>query len=349
MRIGFGFFAGSREKSVFDASYLSNSNIPNFESIFTEGKVNNFLSILSTDYKQFRTLDEQMNNDLDPVFTKNRFNPLFISPFIKEELNSKTIYIMPSTTAFVHKILGGIFWWFNNYFEENSGDAKLHLEYRKYFGEIFEKYVGLILKDIYGDRNTFSEIAYSKMNKKFIDWHVEKGNKCYLFEAKANQFSLLSRRTGDIGLLINNELKKVTESIVETFKNVRDIEIYDELKKFRDKEIIPIIVFLEIPLVSTGIYKEKIDKLLLEIETKDNLVGLKDFKYYLLNIEELELYSEVKDLVEIENVFEDIKGDMNQGLTSYMTKINNGDKLKNKFLDKIYESFWSGYLDKKYK
>jgi len=346
MKIGFGFFAGTQNFTAFRPSYLSAASVKAFETIYTEEKINKFLDILAIDYDQFRELDAEMNKELDPIFTKNRFNPLFAHPFIKEQLDGEAVYIIPNMTAFVYKTFGGIFWWFNNYFERVGGDKKLHLSFRDFFGNsIFEQYVGLILKEIYGGQNVHPEITYSGKSNKFSDWHIVIEDKCYLFEVKANQFALLSRQTGNLDVIINKELKKVVEAIVETFKNVRDINNFDELVEFRGKEIIPIIVFLEIPLISSDIYKEKILALLSEIETKENLEGLKDFKYYLLNIDELELYSDVKDKIDIESVFEAIKDDNGQGFVSYITKVNDGKKLFNAYLDQVYEDFWEGYSE----
>ena len=344
IRIGFGFFAGTREHAVFRVAYLSNANIRAFENIFTEEKVENFLNVLTTNYEQFSQFDYQMNKDLEPVYTKNRFNPLFTYPFIKEKDDVGDIYVIPNMTAFVYKTFGGLFWWFNNYFEQADSKKKLHLGFREFFGNsIFEQYVGLILKEIYGDKNVNPEITYSK-NNRFTDWQVSKENKYYLFEVKANQFALLSKQTGNLETIIKSELKKVVEAIMETYKNIKDIGKFEELEKFRNKEIIPIIVFLEIPLVSSGLYKDKITALLAEKEKNDNLIGLKDFKYHLLNIDELELYSCVKDKIDIEKVFNEIEGDMSQGFTSYISEINNDSPLHNAYLDGIYEDFFSDYI-----
>jgi len=346
IKIGFGFFAGTRDHSAFRVTYLSNAKIEAFEKIFTEEKVNSFLNILAVNYERFNQFDKQINQGLDPVYTKNRFNPLFTYPVIKEkEVNGDDIYIIPNIAAFAYKTFGGLFWWFNNYFEQVDNKKKLHLNFREFFGNnIFEEYVGLILKEIYGEQNVSPEIIYSKQNNRFTDWQVFKENKCYLFEVKANQFALLSRQTGNLETIVNSELKKVVDAIIETYKNIQDINKFEELARFRGKEIIPIIVFLEIPLVSSDLYEENINALLAEKEKKENLVGLKNFKYHLLNIDELELYSSVKDEIDIEKVFNAVKGDRSQGFTSYISKINDEKPLHNEYLDKIYEDFFSEYI-----
>lgn len=73
---------------------------------------------------------------------------------------------------------------------------------------------------------------------------------------------------------------------------------------------------------------------------------MKDFEYHLLNIDELEAYGAVKDKIEIEDIFDNIKNDKSQGFVSYVTKINGGHP-GNKFLDKVYNDFWGKKLKRK--
>lgn len=338
MKIGLCFFAGTPDKSIFTISYLSASNISGYNEILTEAKINSFLEITSADYKEFMDFDSRVNDKLDPIFTKNRFNTLFTYPFIKEEDGA---YIMPNVLSFIYKVYGGIYWWFYNYFEkkDNIEKGSLRLDFRTYFGVIFERYVGIILKEIYGANNVNPEIVYAKGGKKFTDWFVVKEDKCYLFEAKARQFALLSRQTGDLELLINNELNKIAEAIVEVFKKINDINKYDELKMLRGKEIIPFVIFLEIPLISSSLYKEKILAILQRIEEEKKLSGLASFQYYLLSIDELEMYDQVKSKIEIEDIINSIKDDNSQGFTSHVTKLNNGQRIRNLYLDEVYNNF----------
>lgn|GEM_PF-2914021 len=338
MKIGFCFFAGTPDRSIFTTSYLSSSKIEGYDDILTEAKINSFLSITSSDYKEFRNFDNKINGKLNVVFTKNRFNPLFTRPFIKEDNGA---YIISNVPALIYKVYGGIYWWFYNYFEKKDANdnSKSRLDFRTYFGAVFEKYVGIILGGIYGTDNVCPELTYDNGSKKFSDWYVIKENKCYLFEAKARQFALLSRQTGDLELLINSELNKIVEAIVEIFKKTKDIDKYDELKMLREKKLIPVVVFLEIPLVSSSLYKEKITALLQTIEDNDGLSGLANFQYYLLSIDELEKYDQVKDKMEIEDIFNEIKDDNSKGFVSHITVLNNGNQARNLYLDKIYNDF----------
>jgi len=339
--ISFAFFAGAKNKSTFSASYLTDSHISQIEDILSEDKVLSFLNIMSASLEEFAETDNAYNLGLDPVFTKTRFNVLFKYPLLKlESIDNKNSYLMPNIIAYVYKTFGGLYWIFHDYFEKLSK----HIDFRMYFGEVFEDYVGIILKGIYGKNNVYPEITYKKMGAKFVDWYVEKEDKIYLFEVKAYQFALLSRQTAEVDLLINKELLKIAEAIEQIYKKILDISKYDELQKFRNKNVIPIIVLYEIPLVSTGIYKAEITKILKEIEGSKGLMGLADFDYHLVGIDELELFDEVANKIEIETIFDELKINPSSGFISIMSKINGNKLLRNKYLDEVYDNFWKDNL-----
>lgn len=335
--IGFAFFAGAKNKSTFSVSYLADSHISQLEGILSEKKVLSFLNIMSASLEEFAETDNAYNLGLDPAFTKTRFNVLFKYPLLKiESIDNTNSYLMPNIIAYVYKTFGGLYWIFHDYFEKSTK----HIDFRMYFGEVFEDYVGIILKGIYGKNSVFPEISYKKMGAKFVDWYVEKEDKIILFEAKAYQFALLSRQTAEIDLLIKKELIKIAEAVEQVYNKILDISKYDELKKFRNKKMVPVIVLYEIPLASTCIYKAEIYKILKDIEGSKGLTGLADFDYHLVGIDELELFDEVANKIEIETIFDELKINPSSGFIPIMLKINDNKSLKNKCLDEVYNNFW---------
>jgi len=133
--------------------------------------------------------------------------------------------------------------------------------------QIFEEYVGLILKDAYGENEVRPEIPYKK--GKFIDWYVEKDDKVYLFEVKAKQFSLTILQTGNIELIQKEVKEKIFKAVKQVYDRISEINSYEELKQFRGKKIIPIIIFLDIPFVSSDGYKKIINKDLTALEAEE--------------------------------------------------------------------------------
>ncbi len=337
-RLCFAIFAASSQKTAtFSINTFTNSNIPQLKDLLTEEKIIKILNILKANYKEFREEDMLENDNLNPIFTKTRFNPLLVYPVI--ETDAKHLgdpYVVPNVFTLIKRSFGGLYWWFDRYFE-NQGQQQ---DFRNYFGRIFQEYVGRILKNIYGEKNVHEEIVYGK-NLRFIDWWIERDNKIYLFESKAYQFTLPSKQTGDKETVINEIKKKVVEAIVQVYKRIQDIQKYEELKSFKKKQIIPFIVFMDIPFVSSYLYELWIKETLGEIEQEKQISGLKDFQIFLIDIEELELYDECTNIIELEDIFQKFKGNIGEGFLSILRK-EKGNRLRNRYLDIIYRNFCEG-------
>lgn len=329
--IAFATWAVAQKTATFRKDVLSGSQIPSMQEALTDEKVTNFLNILSADYGTFRKEDSDTNINLDPIFTKYRFNPLLVYPVIKTDKEATDPYVIPNTLAFLKKSFGGLYWWFHRHFEATGHQQ----DFRNYFGEVFEQYVGRILKEAYGEENVHPEITYPK--GKFVDWWVEHNSVIYLFEVKAYQFALPTKQTGDNALLIKEVKSKIVKSIEQVFKRMSEIDNYTELAIFRNKKVVPIIVFLEIPLASGHLYRELIDDELKELESK-GLAGIKDAKIHLLNIEELELFSEAVDRIPLEEVFAKYEKNIAEGFLSVVQK-ELGKPPRNKYLDKVCNDF----------
>lgn len=330
----FFIFACVYESPLFAKTRLIGAPIEGYEDYFTEENIDKYLNLVSTDYRSFRELDTILNKNLDPLDTRNRYNPLKIYPIIKtDKVEDNSPYVVPNIINFIFKGFEGMFWWFDNYFQ-SKGKFE---DYRTYFGHVFEDYVGLVLKDAYGEAEVKPEIKYKK--GKFIDWYIEKEDKVYLFEAKANQFSLPVLQTGDIELIQKEVKKKLLEAVKQVYERISEIDTYEELKQFRGKKIIPIIIFLDIPLVSSGGYKKIIYPHLVALETEAKYKGISQFVYHFLNVEELEDYAYVSGITPIEDIFETIKTDQSKGFTSEVYRLIGNKKNKKNLIDRKFAEY----------
>lgn len=333
--IAFCVFTGSVNTATISA--LIKSNIPQLKDVLIKEKVIRFFNILKTDYETFRKEDIKLNKNLKTVFTRNRFNPLLIYPIIEtKEKKLGDPFVIPNIFAYFRKAFGELYWWFHRHFEKENK----HLEFREYFGEIFQEYVGLILKCIYGEESVNPEVKYGRDKKRFIDWWVKRKNKIYLFEAKAIQFTLESKQTGDIKLIEKREIKKVIEAIVQVYSRILDIQKYRELIKFKYEKLIPVIVVMDVPFICNNVYEELIEKGLDKVEKKDSrLKGIKKFEIFIMNIEELELFDEAIDKIELEDIFPVLEKDISKGFLSVVRDAK-GPELRNRLLDKTYKDFF---------
>lgn len=330
--------------ATFSITTFTKADIPHLKALLTEEKITRFLSILKSDYGEFRKEDKNVNDNLDPIFTKTRFNPLVVYPIIETDKKpfGEDPYIIPNITLYMKRAYGGIYWWFHRHFESQGRQQ----DFRNYFGHVFQEYVGIILKGIYGRGNVHGEISYGKDQRKFIDWWVERNDRIYLFESKAYQFALLSMQTGDKETVIGNEVrKKIASAIEQVYKRIQDIPNYQELEVFRQKVVVPFIVFMDIPFVSSNIYEPWIKQALLDIEREKQITDLGDFSVFLMNIEELELYDGCIDAIELDDIFPRLKGIFSESFLSILEE-SKGESLHNQYLDEAYKDFGRQLINK---
>ncbi len=324
----------------FNIGKLTGANIKGLNGVLSEGKMSSFLNLLSADYEAFRKLDHQLNKNLDPKYTKMRFNPLWLKPIVKMGQND---FLAPSFTSYMTASFKFIFWWFDTYFRKESrikGD-----DFRSYFGSLFEEYTGDVIKDIYTTEKVSPQIVYGtkKLGGLFFDWIVTTENKTFLFETKGYRFPLEVLQKGEPEKIRREVVNKIIYTIVQMYKRVEDVESFEELKHLRGKNLIPIAVFYDIPLISTPMYLENIQPALENLE--NTYKGIKDFKYYLMSIEELEDYYYVADKVDIDVLLQEANKNNQTGFRAELGKAN-GDRetTRKNILDRAFDEYCSDII-----
>lgn len=241
----------------------------------------------------------------------------------------------------IRRITDGLYWWFDSQFAQEG--ENIRNEYRKYFGEIFEIYVGQVLSAIYGEKNIQKEFQYGlRGERRFIDWWMLNGDKLYLFEAKANQVNLFNRSVCDPEKYKQEEIPKIAKAIKQLFLRVKDIQdgSYPELHQFQGKNIIPVAIFLDMPFVAEmGLYRSWISEELVRMEDLDrNLLGISQFNVYLINISELEPYQSIVGEVPLEEVF--VRNNQLGGKSNISSAMRSFGELRSQFLDDAYNRFF---------
>lgn len=324
LNVGLILFAFAINHPKITITDLDSEN-QNFKKIVSNELMGKFLTIHSGTINDLQIIDQTQNKNLNPENTKNRFNPLWIKPMVKFDENE---YIVPSITAYIQSIFTGLYWWFDELFmNEKLGSNIPKTTFRDKFGkEMFEPYVGKILKDIYGDSAVTPEIMYSKPKKAFTDWVVVDGDDAYLFEVKAYQFSFEALQTGNLDLIVEEITKKLIHSTVKKInKKVLDIEIAPELAFLKGKNIIPVVVTYNIPLIDTSMYKKNIPTIVDEESRKT----FEAFQGYFINIGDLEYFGCVSKIANLKDLLKLVQ-DKDSNFLSEVMKIYKDNKLTNK-------------------
>jgi len=342
--------------------------------IYNEAKMQKYLELFSCDYQRFKNLDQKINKDYQGL-SHLRLNPLNIYPIIKTQkkyLKREPIYLIPNYSLFYLKITEGLFWFFIDYYSRKDKEngvkdgAKKGAEatFRVAFGKAFKEYVGLLLKEIYNDKNesvydSDGDKAIKVQGKPLGDWYIDLGNKFYIIEVKSRRYNRLAQ-TLDIEAL-NKELDNFVENAAQVYDAVKKIKTSNDkaLESLKDKRIIPVLINYEVPYLN---FNQGLDYET-ELSSKNPLKekfkekNMAKAELYYSDIYGLEIYLDIlkEKQANLEDVFHKAAEEKTGAVTAL--EVNTRESLKlggsnrfrqgNSFLDGVYKDFWDESLGRK--
>jgi len=320
-----------------------------------KSEIEQFLKINSSNIEALREIDRNRNS-ICHRGSKYKYN--FFKEFPIVEISNDN-YIIPNKTLYIKQVFD-IFWKFEKYIGNNFRE--------NYFDKIFDKYVGNILKNIYGEINV-KKLTYEKKgaNSEFFDWCVfdEQNKIVYAFECKGYQLSVSNIITGDIGKQYIT--KFIDKPVSQMYNRIDDLKSgkYQEINHLQNYEIIPIGIYYDIPFASGCIHEKEISRILDDDLTKyttektkqinrvmstNNIEQLKNFNYYLMSIDDLELLQwavqENQELLQLKELLlkmknEDIETERFEKVVFDNIKSN---PIKIPYLDNIFFEFDNGIM-----
>jgi hypothetical protein len=241
-----------------------------------------FTKWLSCNYQEFRDIFSKESQ----VYRTSRFNPLIKKPVLQIERNvnqkeSKT-YVIPVPRLIYEKMTNGLYYELTQVFS-----SKGHNRFRSAFGNVFQEYVGLLLKDSIGENKIISEFKYgsSSDKKDSIDWIVINGRTAILIEVKQSCLYLSAKQTGDIHEVeksLRNTIGKGVEQLWN-FKSAVNSSHHDDLNCLSEIEKIEslIIIFDRAYFLNSSI-RDKLKELNHSISS--------EFHWHAITIEEFETF-----------------------------------------------------------
>ena len=235
-------------------------------------------SVISVNYNQLRELfNEEENRE---GYEKYIFNSLKSFPVVETQIEKRVI---PIPRFLIDSCTYGIYYNLMDKFKDSKSNIFL-----EFFGkEIFENYVGLLLKQRYRNKELLKEWEYRKRREicKTSDWTIISGDTAILIECKtsgmnkeAKSFADLEQVKKNLRLRVVQAIKQMNSIVCNVKKSTKGLERLFNINKF----YFVIITFDRIFLAGTHAIKELIQK---ELD-KMNIGKYPD--YQVLSIEELE-------------------------------------------------------------
>lgn len=336
--LGFAVFAAIKN-GYFYPEYLININHDALKKITTKENIFKLISKISADYNALRKLfDEEETRE---GYEKYSFNSLKSYPVVVTQLGHKVI---PVPRYLIDICTTGIYYNLMDRFKESKSNAFL-----EFFGkEIFESYVGLLLKQKYKEKELLKEWEYIKNKQvcKTSDWTIICGNTAILIECKtsginkeAKSFADLEQVQKNLKLRIVQAIKQMNTIIDNAKESAQGLEKLFKINKF----YFIVVTFDRIFLAGTPIIKELIQK---ELD-KINIRQYPD--YQVISIEELENLIPLLDAFSFEYILDQKFKDKAWStydfdvFISHFVKKNGIDlKINNKLLMDKYNELFDG-------
>jgi hypothetical protein len=275
MALGFVLWARAGTAGFFESRQLQNPDIHFLRELATDEKLERLLALAGADYQGFRDLQEEYRVD-DPLYAKTEFNALVKRPVIQAAGRG---WIAPIPRLVVERFTQGIFF---DLLDGFSG-AKRN-DFLDYFGTLFEEYVGMLLRDGWGDSNVIHEPRYGRQEKRGPDWIVLEGEKALLFECRSSRLRLPTKVVADEQALRAD----VRRMFVEPLKKYQG-KIHDLKNGTAKVNLGHVRHFYPCIAVAEKIYLEHIYRDIIDDELR--AAGVQPFDYYLIDIEVLEFFS----------------------------------------------------------
>ena len=288
--------------------------------------LNTFIEHISIDYAGYR---EKIN-------LNNNFMPIQEYPIIKTVEQGQKLYIVPVPPYLIEKVYNGIFFDFEKAFASK-------IKFREKFGQVFEKYVGKFIEYYAPQADIKPEKAMTyiknRSNADFADWTIIEKDIAYIIEVKSVMMPLSDIYNTTTTAFVRKHIIKAYKQIIT---KINDINRYDELAFLRNKTIIPIIVFRNIPYINSKLFYNMVINDTLEAYIAENPEEkfIKDYLYekniFAFNIDEFEYYWINRNNIQIKALFEEAIQDSAESITSIMSKQT--DIIQNNaFFDEIFE------------
>ena len=326
-----------KSKKGFFHLYEHEGYFEPLKKYFSPDKQQAFADWISCSYSEFRRLSRSDN--LPTIdYDKFRFNPLHLKPAIIPDRNLRPgysqVYITPIPSLVYERVTRGLYFNLADHFRKEN-----HNPFRAAFGSVFQEYVGLLLKNTFGESNVKREWEYgSKNNSKATpDWFVIQNNIAVLIEVKQSGLYLESKKWGEVEKIQEDLLKSIGAGVEQMWKFENDIanDLYTFPSWFNGIQITErLVVTYDRSYFLNSLLKDEIRQLYPHVE--------ENYHWHTIAIEELEYFLGIVGTNFIEALAEkrlDVEG-VEMDFRDYYARKYSADDIKNPYLSHVYDEFF---------
>jgi len=277
-------FASTRGK--FTGGYFQKAKYQGFE-LPSDEIIGLTLNQLAADQYQMRELYEKYKQP-NRLYAPYDFNPLFVFPFIRPWIKTSNTsldedrLIAPVPNLILYRLSEGIYHQLFSVYED---------KFSRYFGFLFEKYVGEILTNCVESNQIISEEeirkTYPESKGKVPDWVIIVDDTATLVECKATGFNREALATSK-EKAIDYSISQIKKGLVQLHefkdachKKVKGLERLASVSNFN----LRVLTYETFYLINSTFFREIINS---EISSKLSSKGISISDWHILSIDELE-------------------------------------------------------------
>ena len=307
--------------------------------------IQKFLSCFSSTINDLKTRLKQ-EQEMNSKFAYS-FSSLRAYPIIKMQYRGNDCLVCPLPTLLFWRITNGVYYAICG---EKGFDNHFGLSFQNYVGEV-------IRKSITGNKIKFlqeQQYFVGKNRKDATDWIIYDDNSILFIECKTKRLKLSAKFELDDNNYINEELEKMADFILQTYKAIKDYKDnkYPSLKSDRNKKIYPMILTLEPWYLCGDRLLAELDSILTRKLQKENidLSYLEQMPYAICTVDEFEKVMQIIPKTGIFNFIHNKVFDKEKrtwGFQSYMNSEFTEDYKNAKFLfQEDYDNISTSFFEK---
>lgn len=284
--VGYIAYTASSTTGKFTGGYFQKAKFQGFE-LPNDEIIELTFNKLAADQYQMRELYEAYKQP-DRLYAPYDFNPLFVFPFVRPWIKTSNTtldedrLIAPVPNLILYRLSEGIYYQLFNTYKE---------KFSRYFGFLFEKYVGEILNHCVEPNQIISEEEIRKTfpenRGKVPDWIIIVDDTATLIECKAAGFNREALATGS-EKAIDYSISQIKKGLVQLheFKDAcqRKVKGLEQLAAISNFNL-RVVTYETFHLINSTFFKEIIDS---EISSVLSNKGIFISDWHILSIDELE-------------------------------------------------------------
>ena len=171
MMIGFIFYSAALAFHSFERGFVENTKVMSLMQYVSPEKMDAFLAIAGADFQTFRNLSLE-EEKVAPGLGRFTFNPLLSRPVVKLP---NGLLCVPVPRLLIYRITQGIYYDLLDAHRQPQGNI-----FSDWFGYAFQQYIGILLKEAFGNDKVYPEVAG-------VDWLVILGDVALVLECRSGR------------------------------------------------------------------------------------------------------------------------------------------------------------------